>query len=111
MTTLRKRQYTVFSIACMAFGLLLWARFILVTGHPRTATARPEAAQQAGTSAAPARGVQGAKPAAQGAISPGASAAGAKAKPAQAAPAQVQPESAAPSSGEPGAEPVSPDGR
>jgi hypothetical protein len=24
------------------FGLLLWARFILVTGHPRTAVAEPQ---------------------------------------------------------------------
>ncbi len=29
------------SVAFMCLGLLLWARFILVTGHPRTATASP----------------------------------------------------------------------
>jgi hypothetical protein len=27
----------------LVFGLLLWARFLLVTGHPRTAIAEPEA--------------------------------------------------------------------
>lgn len=41
MKLVARRQMTVFSIAVMAFGLLLWARFILVTGHPRTATAVP----------------------------------------------------------------------
>lgn len=41
MKPLVRRQWTFFSIAFMAFGLLLWARFILVTGHPRTATAVP----------------------------------------------------------------------
>lgn len=28
--------------AVLAFGLLLWARLVLVTGHPRTATAEPQ---------------------------------------------------------------------
>jgi hypothetical protein len=27
--------------AVLVFGLLLWARLVLVTGHPRTATAEP----------------------------------------------------------------------
>lgn len=36
-----KRELTVFSIACMCLGLLLWARLVLVTGYPRTATASP----------------------------------------------------------------------
>ena len=30
-----------FGLLCAAFGLLLWARFLLVTGHPRTAMAVP----------------------------------------------------------------------
>lgn len=34
-------------VVALAFGLLLWARFLLVTGHPRTAIAEP-----------PARGIQ-----------------------------------------------------
>jgi len=28
-------------VAVLVFGLLLWARFLLVTGHPRTAVADP----------------------------------------------------------------------
>lgn len=31
----------MFACVMLAFGLLLWARFILVTGHPRTAIAEP----------------------------------------------------------------------
>jgi hypothetical protein len=34
---------TGFGVAMLAFGLLLWARFILVSGHPRTAIADPPA--------------------------------------------------------------------
>lgn len=30
-------------VASLAVGLLLWAKLILVTGHPRTAIAAPEA--------------------------------------------------------------------
>lgn len=30
-----------FGLVCAVFGLLLWARFLLVTGHPRTAMAVP----------------------------------------------------------------------
>ncbi len=30
----------------IAFGLLLWARFLLVTGHPRTAIADPAETRQ-----------------------------------------------------------------
>lgn len=41
MKPIAKRQFTVMSVAFMCLGLLLWARFILVTGHPRTATASP----------------------------------------------------------------------
>jgi len=34
------------ALALIAFGLLLWARFLLVTGHPRTAIAQPPEASQ-----------------------------------------------------------------
>lgn len=34
-------KLSVFACALVAFGLLLWARFLLVTGHPRTAIADP----------------------------------------------------------------------
>jgi hypothetical protein len=37
---------TMFAFAVLAFGLLLWARFLLVTGHPRTAIAEPPVAPQ-----------------------------------------------------------------
>ncbi len=63
MKLVARRQMTVFSIAVMAFGLLLWARFILVTGHPRTATAVPlptHASAEATNRVSPAR-----RPAAQ----------------------------------------------
>ncbi len=36
----------MFALAVLAFGLLLWARFLLVTGHPRTAIAEPPAPPQ-----------------------------------------------------------------
>ena len=45
---LRLTKATGFSCVILAFGLLLWARFIIVTGHPRTAVAEPRPAQQAG---------------------------------------------------------------
>lgn len=38
---LRLTKVTGFSCVILAFGLLLWARFIIVTGHPRTAVAEP----------------------------------------------------------------------
>ncbi len=46
----------MFSAVVVAFGLLLWARLVLVTGHPRTATADPQGtpAAGAGTTAKPA---------------------------------------------------------
>ena len=34
-------------LAVVVFGLLLWARFLLVTGHPRTAVADPPATNNA----------------------------------------------------------------
>lgn len=35
------RRPSFFALAVLALGLLLWARFLLVTGHPRTAIAEP----------------------------------------------------------------------
>ncbi len=34
-------RVSLFACALLAFGLLLWARLILVTGTPRTAIAEP----------------------------------------------------------------------
>lgn len=39
--TLRRPRITMFGLAVMAMGLLLWARFVISTGHPRTAYAEP----------------------------------------------------------------------
>lgn len=36
-------EVTRITLVVLVFGLLLWARFILVTGHPRTAVADPPA--------------------------------------------------------------------
>ncbi len=44
-------RVSMFACVLLAFGLLLWARFILVTGHPRTAIAEPEAPAQAAQAA------------------------------------------------------------
>jgi hypothetical protein len=44
--TSRHLKMSVFACAVLAFGLLLWARFLLVTGHPRTAIADPSAQRQ-----------------------------------------------------------------
>jgi hypothetical protein len=41
------RRPTMFAFAVLAMGLLLWARFLLVTGHPRTAIADPPEPPQA----------------------------------------------------------------
>lgn len=47
-------RFTTFGVLILAFGLLLWARFLLVTSHPRTAYAEPAAAAlAAGDPAAP----------------------------------------------------------
>jgi hypothetical protein len=43
-----RQQFTCFGIACVCLGLLLWARLILVTGHPRQAIATPGQAALAG---------------------------------------------------------------
>lgn len=40
------------TIVALLFGLLLWAKLILVTGHPRTATAQPDP-REISTSRAP----------------------------------------------------------
>ena len=40
----RALPLTAFGVAVVAMGLLLWARFLLVTGHPRTAIANPPVA-------------------------------------------------------------------
>jgi hypothetical protein len=46
LTISRQLKLSVFACAVLAFGLLLWARFLLVTGHPRTAIAEPPVARQ-----------------------------------------------------------------
>lgn len=56
--TKRRIPLGLFGLTVCAFGLLLWARLILVTGHPRVATADPAAVsvavKAAGDSPAPA---------------------------------------------------------
>jgi hypothetical protein len=47
------RRLTFFSLAVMAFGLLLWARLILVTGRPRMAIADPDRQHQIDPAKAP----------------------------------------------------------
>lgn len=37
----KKSRLTHLGLLVLVFGLLLWARFLLVTGHPRTALADP----------------------------------------------------------------------
>ncbi len=43
----RRLQFGTALGLSLFFGLLLWARLILVTGHPRTATADPAAGDNA----------------------------------------------------------------
>lgn len=50
---IRLVKTTGFTCAILAFGLLLWARFIIVTGHPRTAVADPVVQQQVQAKAEP----------------------------------------------------------
>jgi hypothetical protein len=45
-------RLSLFGLAVAAFGLLLWARLILVTGHPRIATADQPAHVQPATDSA-----------------------------------------------------------
>ena len=42
----RRVRFSIFALVLVAFGLLLWARFLLVTGHPRTAIAEPQGQPQ-----------------------------------------------------------------
>lgn len=35
-------HFTAVGLAVVALGLLFWARFIIVTNHPRTAIAEPQ---------------------------------------------------------------------
>jgi hypothetical protein len=46
---------TLLGIACVAFGLLIWSRLLLVTNYPKTAIAEPQASVQDSTAAAPSR--------------------------------------------------------
>lgn len=41
----RRLPFTLFGAVVLAFGLLLWARLLLVTGHPKTAVAEPPRAE------------------------------------------------------------------
>ena len=45
-------RVTLLGIACIAFGLLIWSRLLLVTNYPKTAIAEPAPAARA--AAAPA---------------------------------------------------------
>ncbi len=54
-------------IVAIVFGLLLWARFVIITGHPRTAIAEPPAAAAPG---APLHAAPGAAPAHAGVPTP-----------------------------------------
>ncbi len=46
-------RVTLLGVACVAFGLLIWSRLLLVTNYPRTAVATPTANQaQHGTTPA-----------------------------------------------------------
>ncbi len=45
-----RRRTGYFGAAMVAMGLLLWARFLLITGHPKTAMATPEAPSGTATS-------------------------------------------------------------
>lgn len=48
----RRLHLTALGVVVAAFALLLWARFLLVTGHPRTAYASPEAEAAPATASA-----------------------------------------------------------
>lgn len=55
-------RFTSFTVLMLAFGLLLWARFLLVTSHPRTAYADPKPPQPAIERAAPSTTISTATP-------------------------------------------------
>lgn len=48
-------RVTLLGIACVAFGLLIWSRLLLVTNYPKTAIAEPQASVQDSTAASPSR--------------------------------------------------------
>lgn len=50
MKYISRRRTGYFGAAMVAMGLLLWARFLLITGHPKTAMATPEAPSSAASS-------------------------------------------------------------
>ncbi len=66
VSPLVKRKLTVFSIAVMSLGLLLWARLILVTGRPRMAVAQPQPKLQANPAEGAGEGGEGEAPSAAG---------------------------------------------
>lgn len=39
-------RVTLLGLACVAFGLLIWSRLLLVTSYPKTAIAEPPAPAQ-----------------------------------------------------------------
>jgi hypothetical protein len=52
--SVRRGRYGATLLIAAVFGLLLWARLLLVTSHPRTAIADPPQQQGPATAAAPA---------------------------------------------------------
>jgi len=42
-------RVTLLGVACVAFGLLIWSRLLLVTNYPKTAIAEPQARQTTST--------------------------------------------------------------
>lgn len=48
-----RTRLSLYACALLAFGLLLWARLILVTGTPRTAIAQPDRQAQVATPQTP----------------------------------------------------------
>lgn len=55
LSSLARRRLTfgLFGVAVLAMGLLLWARLVLVTGHPRMALAEPKGQAGAGSQVEP----------------------------------------------------------
>jgi hypothetical protein len=53
MTPSRSRmRITILGIACVAFGLLIWSRLLLVTNYPKTAIAEPQNTARTATATA-----------------------------------------------------------
>lgn len=42
---LGRLRVTLLGVACIAFGLLIWSRLLLVTSYPKTAIAEPPASK------------------------------------------------------------------